>query len=84
MATTLVFLETKDGKVRKPSLEALSIARKLGGDVVAFAADRGAAEQAGKFGAKKLFVAQLGPYLTEPYTAAMQQVAQQVNPNIIL
>ena len=84
MATTLVFLETKDGKVRKPSLEALSIARKLGGDVVAFASDRAAADQAGKFGAKKLFVAPLGQYLAEPYAAAMQQVAQQVSPTIIL
>jgi electron transfer flavoprotein alpha subunit len=76
MATTLVFLETKDGRIRKPSLEALSIARK-GGDVVAFATDRAVAEQAGKFGAKKVFVAALGPYLTEPYTAAMQQAVQQ-------
>jgi electron transfer flavoprotein alpha subunit len=83
MATTLVFLESKDGKIRKPSLEALSIARK-GGDVVAFATDRAVAEQAGKFGAKKVFVAAVGPYLTEPYTAAMQQAAQQSGATAII
>ena len=84
MATVLVFLESKDGKIRKTSQEALSIARKLGGDVVAFASDRAVAEHAGKFGVKKLFVADTGSYLTEPYTAAMQQVAQQVQPSVIL
>jgi electron transfer flavoprotein alpha subunit len=84
MATILVFLESKDGKIRKPSLEALTIARKLGDDVVAFSSDKGVAEQAGKYGAKKLFVASVGPYLTETYTSAMQQVAQQVQPAAIV
>ena len=84
MANILVFLETKEGRIRKPSLEALSAAVKLGGDVVAFASDRAVAEEAGKYGAKKLFVASLGAYLTEPYTAAMQAVADQVKPSVIL
>lgn len=84
MATALVFLESKDGKIRKTSLEALSAARKLGADVVAFATDRAIAEQAGKFGAKRVFVATLGAYRTEPYTAAMQQAAEQVKPAVIL
>ena len=84
MATILVFLESKDGKIRKPSLEALTIARKLGDDVVAFAPDKGVAEQAGKYGVKKLFVAAVGPYLTETYTSAMQQAAQQVQPDAII
>lgn len=84
MASILVFLESKDGKIRKASLEALSVARKLGGDVAAFAADKGVAAEAGKFGAKRLFVAPLGSYLTETYTAAMEQTAKQVQPGIIL
>ena len=84
MATILVFLESKDGKIRKTSLEALSIGRKLGDDVVAFTSDRNVAADAGKFGAKRLFVSNVGPYLTETYTTAMQQVAQQVQPAVIL
>ena len=83
MATILVFLESKDGRIRKPSLEALSIARK-GGDVIAFAADRNVAEQAGKFGAKKLFVAALGPYITEPYVSAMQEAVKQSQATAII
>jgi electron transfer flavoprotein alpha subunit len=83
MATILVFLESKDGRIRKPSLEALSIGAKLG-DVVAFSSDKAVAEEAGKFGAKKVFVANAGPYLTETYAAAMHQVAQQVQPAAII
>ena len=84
MATVLVFVESKDGKVRKASREALSAARKLGDDVAAFASDRGVAAEVGKLGAKRLFVAALGAYLTEPYAAAMQQAAMQSKPSVIL
>jgi electron transfer flavoprotein alpha subunit len=83
--TVLVFTETKDGKLKKASREALTIARKLGaGDVVAFANEASVAEEAGKFGATKLYVANLGPYLTETYTAALTQVAQEVQPSVLL
>ena len=84
MAAILVFLETRDGKIRKPSLEALSVARKLGDEVVAFATDRAAADEAGRHGAKKLFVANAGAYATEPYTAAMQQAIEQSKASVVL
>ena len=88
MAGILVFLEAKDGKIKKVSREALSIARKLaeagGGDVVGFASDRAVAEEAGRYGAKKVHVAGIGPYLTETYAAAMKQVADAVQPAVIL
>ncbi len=83
--TVLVFTETKDGKLKKASREALTIARKLGaGDVVAFANDATVAEDAGKYGATKLYVANLGDYLTESWTAALVQVAKDVQPSVLL
>jgi len=88
MAGILVFLETKDGKVKKVSREALSIGRKLaeaaGGDLVAFASDKAAADDAGRAGAKKLYVADLGPYLPETYAAAMKQVIDDAQPSVVL
>ena len=83
--TVLVFTETKDGKLKKASREALTIGRKLGaGDVVAFATDASVAEEAGKFGAKKLYVSNLGDYLTESYTAALVQVAKDADAKVVL
>ena len=83
--TVLVFTETNDGKLKKASREALTIGRKLGaGDVIAFASDASAAEEAGKFGAKKLYVANVGDYATEPYTAALAQVVKDTQANVVL
>jgi electron transfer flavoprotein alpha subunit len=88
MPGVLVFTEVKDGKLKKASREALSIGRKLaeaaGGDLVAFASDAAAAAEAGKYGAKKLYVAELGHYSTEPYTAALAQAVSEAQPAIIL
>jgi len=88
MAGVLVFTELKDGKLKKASREALSIGRKLaeaaGGELVAFANDAAAAAEAGKFGAKKVYVAAAGPYSTEPYTAALAQVVSDVKPSVLL
>jgi electron transfer flavoprotein alpha subunit len=88
MPGVLVFAEAQNGKLKKTSREALSIGRKLaaaaGGDLIAMAGDRTAADDAGRHGAKKLYVAPLGPYLTEPYTAALKQVIDQVKPSIVL
>jgi electron transfer flavoprotein alpha subunit len=87
MSGVLVFCETKDGKLKKVSREALTIGRKLaeaaGGDVTAFANDRAVAEEAGKFGAKKLFVAP-EQYTTEGYTNAMKSACDQAQPAIVL
>jgi electron transfer flavoprotein alpha subunit len=88
MAGVLVFCEVKDGKIKKVSREALSIGRKLaesaGGDLVAFATDKSVAEEAGRYGAKKLFVANIPDYSTEIYTAALKQVCDDVKPSVLL
>ncbi|HEV7763696.1 MAG TPA: electron transfer flavoprotein subunit alpha/FixB family protein [Thermoanaerobaculia bacterium] len=88
MAGVLVFTEIKDGKLKKASREALSIGRKLaeatGGDLVAFATDAAAAEDAGRYGAKKLYVAALSDYGTEPFTAALAQVVSEAQPSVVL
>jgi electron transfer flavoprotein alpha subunit len=88
MAGVLVFTESKDGKLKKVSREALSIGRKLaeaaGGELAAFSVERGAADEAGKYGAKKLYVADAAAYNTEEYTAALAAAIQQAEPSIVL
>jgi len=88
MARVVVFAEVKDGRLKKASREALTIGRKLaqtaGGDLVAFAVDRAAAEEAGRYGAKRLYVAPLTAYTTGPFTTALKQLVDQVKPSIIL
>lgn len=87
MPGVVVFTEIKDGKLKKASREALSIGRKLaeaaGGDLVAFANDAAVAEEAGRYGAKKLYVTS-GEYSTEPCTAALAQVVSEVQPAVVL
>ena len=88
MSGVLVFTEVKDGKLKKASREALSIGRQLaeaaGGDLVAFASDAAAAEEAGRYGAKKVYVAAIPAYTTEAYTAALTQVVNDVQPSVVL
>jgi electron transfer flavoprotein alpha subunit len=58
--STLVFLEHHDGELQKDSLGVLGKAVQLGGDVAALIAGSGVealSEQAGRFGAKKIYVA---------------------------
>jgi electron transfer flavoprotein alpha subunit len=88
MAGVLVFCEVQNGKIKKTSREALTIGRKIaeaaGGELAAFTTDAAAAEEAGKFGAKKLYVAALDVYTTEPYADALKQVIDQVQPSVVL
>ncbi len=88
MAGVLVFTELKDGKLKKASREVLTIGRKLaeaaGGELVAFATDAAVAEEAGRYGAKTVYVAAVGEYSTEPYTAALVQVVKDVQPSVLL
>ena len=66
--TTLVFLEHHDGELQKDSLSVLGKALQLGGDVDALIAGSGVeglAVQAGKYGAKKVYVAD-DPALEKP------------------
>ncbi|MBV8516536.1 MAG: electron transfer flavoprotein subunit alpha/FixB family protein [Acidobacteria bacterium] len=88
MPGVLVFTESSNGKLKKASREALSIGRTLanaaGGDLVAFATDAAAAEDAGRYGAKKLYVANAGAYSTESHTAALAAAVKEANPAILL
>lgn len=88
MAGVLVFTESKDGKLKKVSREALSIGRKLaeaaGGDLTAFTHDRNTAADAGKYGVKTLYVTSAGEYATEPYTSALAEAIQQSGATIVL
>src|SRR5436190_21755246 len=88
MPGVLVFCEVQDGKLKKTSREALTIGNKLaqaaGGDLVAFATDSSVAADAGRYGAKKLYAAKLDSYSTEIFTAALQQVVNDVKPSVVL
>lgn len=94
MPGVIVVCELKDGKLRKTSLEALSIGKQLavaaGGELgaVAFGPEaKSASEQSGSLGAKKLYAvaaSELEAYNTEPYTAALKQVIESVKPSIVL
>jgi electron transfer flavoprotein alpha subunit len=88
MPGVLVFCEVKDGKLKTASREALSIGRRLaektGGELIAVTTDSAGASDAGKYGAKKLYVAKIGDYTTEPYAALLKQVIDDVKPSIIL
>ena len=88
MAGVLVFTESQNGKLRKASREALSIGRKLaeaaGGDLMAFSTDAAAADEAGRYGAKKVFVANAGDYTTEGYAAALVQAVKDAQPSVVL
>jgi len=88
MAGVLVFCEVKDGKIKKASREALSIGRKLaenaGGDLVALANDKSVADEAGRYGAKKLYATNISDYSTEAYTSALKQVCDEVKPSVLL
>jgi len=88
MSGVLVFCEVSNGKLKKVSREALTVGRKLaeatGGELVAFADDRAAAEDAGKLGAKKLYVTPLPGYTTEGATASMKEAVDRAQPAIVL
>lgn len=94
MSSVLVFVEIKEGKAKKASLEALSIGKKIaasaGVPLHAFAAGSGAAgvaDAAGAAGAEKLYVvadATLDQYTYETYTAAMKQVIDESKPSVVL
>ncbi len=88
----LVFIEERDGKVKKTSLEALSAARKLADtlqeSVTALRVGSGApSANLAQYGADKVLSAQhelLNTYSTEGYCATVVQAAQKVQPRFIL
>ena len=94
MPGVLVFCEVQNGKLKKASREALSIGRKLagktGGELAGVAAGSNAksvADDAGRYGARKLYVASndaLDAYNTETYAALLKQVIDEVKPQVVL
>jgi electron transfer flavoprotein alpha subunit len=86
----LVFIEQRDGAVKKSSLEALSTGRKLADSLaepLAALCIGAAAPQLAEFGADTILVAQhelLNSYSPEGYCGALAQAAKQFDPKIIL
>lgn len=84
---TLVFIEHADGKVKRTSLEAVSYAKAMGGEVVALAmgtVDAASLGEAGKFGAGKILHAS-DPKLDHPiiqvFASVLIQAMQQESAN---
>ncbi|BCW93007.1 MAG: electron transfer flavoprotein subunit alpha [Thermoanaerobaculum sp.] len=90
MAGILVFVEQRDGQIRKASLEALSEAKRLaqakGMPVVAVLVGSGVSQLAaslGEWGAEKVFVAdqpELAQYSPQAYAQAVAQAVAQAQP----
>jgi electron transfer flavoprotein alpha subunit len=91
MSEILVLVDHVDGAVRKPTLELLTIAKRLGEPSAVFigGSDKGAAvaETVKKYGAEKVYVvddAEIKGYLVAPKAEALQQIAAQASPGAIL
>jgi len=87
----LVFIEQRDGKIRKASLEALSLARKLsGGAVAAVLPGKGVTALApglGKYGAGLVHVADgedLALYSNKGYVGALQAAFEKESSEAVL
>src|SRR3954447_1234126 len=91
MSEVLVLVDHSDGKVRKPTYELLTIARRLGEPSAVFigGGDKadGAVEAVKKYGAEKVYVvddAEIKGYLVAPKAEGLQQIAEQADPAAIL
>lgn len=88
----LVFVESKDGKLRNVSFEALTVAKQLadGGEVTAALFGTGATEfvqEVSQYGPDKVYVLEdeaLVAYTTDAYTQALCQVIEEVQAEVIL
>jgi electron transfer flavoprotein alpha subunit len=87
----LVFIEQRDGKIRKASLEAVSLARKLGGGpAAAVLPGKGVAALAkdlGKYGAGTVYVADrddLALYSNKGYVGALDAATRKETPDAVL
>jgi electron transfer flavoprotein alpha subunit len=90
----LVFLERRDGAIKRPSFEAIAVAARLanqvGGEVQALALGPGAAGHASEVGVRgvaRLHVcehAALETYAAEPYAAALADAARRADAAVVL
>ncbi len=95
MPSILTFAEHRDGKLRRPALEAVAAARRLadawgGGSVVSVVVGPGGSALAGElaaYGADQVYAfddAALASYATEAYARALAHAAAQTTPGAIL
>lgn len=89
MSEVLVLAETTPAGVRKPTLELLTVARRLGepSAVLFGTADDAVVSALGEYGAAKVYVVsspEVDEYLSLPKAEAMVQIAQSTNPAAIL
>jgi electron transfer flavoprotein alpha subunit len=85
----LVLVERVDGAVRKPTLESLTLARRLGEPValVLGAADDATVATLAEYGATGIYVVdapELDDYLIVPHAEALAEVARQVDAAAVL
>ncbi|MEU0070067.1 electron transfer flavoprotein subunit alpha/FixB family protein [Streptomyces sp. NPDC006332] len=89
MAEILVLVDHTDGAVRKPTLELLTLARRLGEPSAVFlgpGADA-ATETLGRYGAHRIHVVdapEVDEYLVTPAVDALTQIAERTGPAAIL
>ncbi|QNP62036.1 electron transfer flavoprotein subunit alpha/FixB family protein [Streptomyces genisteinicus] len=89
MAEVLVFVDHVDGAVRKPTLELLTLARRIG-EPVAVAVGAGAADTASVLaghGAVRVLTAdapEFAEYLVVPKVEALQAAVEAVSPSAVL
>src|SRR5262245_34276857 len=94
MAGVLTFAEHREGKLRRPSLEAISEARRLADALGATVSSvligpgvRALAGEAAHYGADQVHVfedAALAAYATEAYARPLVQVIEDTKPAVVL
>jgi electron transfer flavoprotein alpha subunit len=90
MGEVLVLVDHVDGAVRKPTLELLTIARRLGDPVAVFCGASGAdkaLDTLGRYGATKVYVAEdpaFDEYLVAPKAEALAAAARAGEPAAVL
>jgi electron transfer flavoprotein alpha subunit len=86
----LVIAEKMEDGIKKPSLEALGLATRLGNPVEAVLLGAGLGDLAtllAHYGASKVYVADdasLEPYTAEAYTAVLADLVEKIEPGLIL
>jgi electron transfer flavoprotein alpha subunit len=91
MSEVLVVVDHVDGAIRKPTLELLALAKRLGEPAAVFF---GGSDKAGEvseklkaFGAEKIYVvddAEIKGYLVAPKAEALQQLVEKASPAAVL
>ncbi|MFJ4879208.1 electron transfer flavoprotein subunit alpha/FixB family protein [Streptomyces sp. NPDC088745] len=89
MAEVLVYVDHVDGAVRKPTLELLTLARRIGDPVAVFlgAGADGAAAVLGEHGATRVLAVdapEFADYLVVPKVEALQAACEAVSPVAVL